>query len=357
MGHLRFEKPNFVNDYAEALIEYSKALDEAGSEPSGEIGDDLYMDPDGVYDLQNTSYYNWLTLFLNLRAEERKKPYEFVSPAKTGINLRSEAKNPEGGFGNGNKTESDESKILVFDKEGNKVLRLTSDQLGFSALFGEYKDMNRKKDDEESFYPLYRYFGLAKDKEKAATFISEYVHDTRTLGGAFVWPTNSVKGGRQCTYNCKRGAKSYIEDRSDLTLLEVKSYFEKFEIKDIEGNKKTILLKNEVKNPSGENSMKTFLDMFSSFEDYVDFFMLDDFVKDLGKGGSKDYVPKDIATGMPFARNENGDFVIGKRLRDRALSESELKKILGRVQKWAMERTEKMEGYLADQRKQPVEVL
>ena len=357
MGYLRFEKPGFVSDYAEALIEYSKAPDEAGSESPGGIGDDLYMDPDGVQDLQSTSYYNWLTLFLNLRAEECKKPYEFVSPTKAGINVRSEAKNPEGDLGNSGKTESDESKILVFDKEGNKVLRLTSDQLGFSALFGTYKYMNERRDNEESFYPLYRYFGLAEDKEMAAAFISEYVHDTRTLGGAFVWPTNSVEGDRKCTYNCKRGAKSNIEDRPDLTLLEVKSYFEKFEIKDVEGNEKIALLKNEVKNPSGENSMETFLDMFSSFDDYVDFFMLDDFVEDLGKGGNKDYAPKDIATGRPFERSEHGDFVIGKRLRDRALSESELEEILGRVQKWAMERTETMEGYLADQQEQPAKVL
>ncbi len=344
MGHLRFEKSNFVNDYAEALTEYSKVLGKADSESPGEIGDDLYMDPDGVHDLQNTSYYNWLTLFLIRRAEECNKPYKFVPPAEAGIDLRSEAKNPEGDFGNGDEPEPDESKILAFYTEGEKTLRLTSDQLGFSALSGKYKDMDKRKDNKKCFYPLYRYFGLAENKEIAATFISEYVYDTRTLGGAFVWPTNSVGGKRECEYNRKRGARSYVEDRPDLTLLEVKSYFEKSEIKDIEGNKKITLLEDEVKSP--KSSMKTFLDIFSSFEDYVDFFMLDDFVEDLGKGGSKDYVPKNIATGRPFERNEDGDFIIGKRLRDKDLSESELKEILGRVQKWVMERTEKMEGCL-----------
>lgn len=294
-----------------------------------------------------------------LRAEECRKEYEFVAPSDAGIDLRSEAKNPKWFFSDGKKiafdkyktdrqnalkrdqSKGDQSKILVFGdfgEEGKEKLRLTSDQLGFTAIQGDSSKWDNDK------YPLYRYLKLAKDKIAAAEFISRYVYDTRTLGGAFVWPTD---GGYQ--YNRQRGVGGYIEDRVDLTLLEVKSYLNG---STIEGHEEPILLRNSVMRPSGEESMKAFLGIFESFEDYVDFFMLNAFVEDVGKEGSKDYVPKDITTDKPFERNEAGEFVIGdRRLSERDLSEGDLKEILGRVQSWTMERTGKMEEKLEEKLK------
>ena len=364
MKHLRFEKPYFVEDYKEALVKFTEAqsnlveISKQFEEP-----ENLYMDPDCVTDLEYTPYFNWLTLFLNLRAWECGKPYKFVAPSLAGTKLCSEAKNPKWFLSDAYKygsdqqkaLEQDHSKILVFDEEDKKVLRLTSDQLGFTAFQGD----SSKWDDAR--YPLYRYLRLAEDKNAAAEFISRYVYDTRTLGGAFVWPTDCVNSGGSL-YNTKRGVgrrctddhiEGYIEDRVDLTLLEVKTFFTKRCFNgpntNIEGIEEVFLLKYGVNLPSGKNSMKPFLeDIFESFEDYVDFFMLNAFVEDVGKEGSKDYVPKDITTDKPFERNEAGEFVIGKRLSERDLSEGDLKEILGRVQSWTMERTGKMEEKLKD---------
>ena len=59
------------------------------------------------------------------------------------------------------------------------------------------------------------------DQAKAAEFLTKYVYTTRTLGGSFLWPESWHRD-----YNMGRGNRSYIEDRVDLTLLEIKHYFE-----------------------------------------------------------------------------------------------------------------------------------
>ena len=60
-----------------------------------------------------------------------------------------------------------------------------------------------------------------KDTDAVAEFLANYVYTTRTLGGSFLWPETLWKD-----YNKSRGNGNYIEDRVDLTLLEIKHYFE-----------------------------------------------------------------------------------------------------------------------------------
>ena len=390
---MRFEKDDFFKRYSELLLEYAEELSKktkSFNKISAEL-QALYIDPDAVETVENTSYYIWLTLFLNLRAQDFGLPYRFISPLNAGINSETKDfvgfRNPDKKDGVSklleNDIKRDESKILVFETSSDRkkiikeepILRLTSDQLGFSAICDNEEGIVKNWDDFAKWksYLLYRYFWLAKDKNEATTFISKYICDTRTLGGAFVWPTDCIKfngvyeeriyygrkyqkRGRDCRYNYKRGARSYVEDRVDLTLLEVKQYFDKFNIVGVNSNDKRepILLSEEVLNPSGESTMKTFLDLFGSFEDYIDFFMLNSFVKDVGKNGSKEYVPIDITTDKAFKRNDEDNFQIGKKLSERELEESELKEILVRVQKMVNERTKRMEDYIEKKRSELV---
>lgn len=62
---------------------------------------------------------------------------------------------------------------------------------------------------------------LDKDPDAIAEFLANYVYKTRTLGGSFLWPKSLCS-----TYNKSRGIRNYIEDRVDLTLLEIKHIYE-----------------------------------------------------------------------------------------------------------------------------------
>lgn len=356
----RFDKPN----------EDVRAFQEEANELK-------YRDPDKAKyendtELEESSYYNWLTRFLNERALECfknkiiNKNLLFVPPEKAGTVKEGDfwnCPNPTSTFRSDQNPKDfenlrrDPSKILVYElNEDGKVknpnepyLRLTSDQLGFSAISNDLYD-----DPELLFYkkyPLYRlfYLGIKEgisdiDGENINEFISNFIYDTRTLGGAFVWPTNDteVDGDINCNYNRERGVRWYIEDRADLTLLEVKCYYEDKE-------KNQLVLK-----ANKGSEMYKFLELFrcrddedpsKSFRNFVKFFMFDSFV--VNKKG--DLTPKNIRDKNlnPF-KFDDEKYNIGTplRLSKDDLDAKELKTILERVQDMVFNRTRAMEAIL-----------
>ncbi|MDO5721929.1 MAG: hypothetical protein Q4P06_05230 [Actinomycetaceae bacterium] len=168
------------------------------------------------------------------------------------------------------------SKIATLDitnpDEPELVFFLASDQLGFSAepttVFPKHK---------ADKYPLGIAWLLAQDigadeENRILARLTDYVHCTRTLGGAFLWPTDDLTNGK-CQYNVSRGVRSSIEDRVDLTLLEIKHYLDdrnnydsKFGQKECLGTK------------AGNVIREKWLCRFGTFQEYVDFMIFGAFV-------------------------------------------------------------------------------
>lgn len=187
----------------------------------------IYMDPDKK---ESIDFYNDLSDFLNAASCEHRKDLLFKA---NGLSKKG---------------------IMVYRKKDKKeYFTIQSDQLGFSAVPWIYFSTK---------YPLSRYFEMQKNEE-AAKFLTDYVLATRTLGGSFLWPESLYKD-----YNPGRG-RAKIEDRVDLTLLEIKHYFEYRELDD----KKNFKYSGDILFRYYDNlDAQTWFGFFDSFEDYVDFF-------------------------------------------------------------------------------------
>ncbi len=261
---------------------------------------DIYIDPDGK---KNTDFYSALSDFLNASRISRKNNKILSFEAN----------------------EAPYGMITVYykDKYGNKQhFTVHSDQLGFSAVPWIYFSTK---------YPLSRYFEMQKNKE-AAQFLAKYVLTTRTLGGSFLWPESWYKA-----YNMSRGNGSYIEDRVDLTLLEIKHIYKFRELENQLIYGKDHLLK-QYKNQYADK----WFGFFDSFEDYVDFFMFNDFVEDISTNGKKEYMPINILTGKRFKTDYPGYEM--DTLKD--IKEYKLKEMLERVRDMVANRTKKMEDLI-----------
>lgn len=274
---------------------------------------DIYIDPDNK---KNEEFYRELSNFLNVSRISRKNnkilsfeaneaPYGMITVHYKGQNGK------EYGF------------------------RLHSDQLGFSAVPCIYFRNN---------YPLSRYLEMQKNKldkrknksnkatDAVADFLAGYVYTTRTLGGSFLWPESWYKA-----YNMSRGNGSYIEDRVDLTLLEIKHIYKFRELENQLIYGKDHLLK-QYKNQYADK----WFGFFDSFEDYVDFFMFNDFVEDISTNGKKEYMPINILTGKRFKTDYPGYEM--DTLKD--IKEYKLKEMLERVRDMVANRTKKMEDLI-----------
>lgn len=235
-----------------------------------ESSNKLYIDPDKK---ENEEFYRELSNFLNASRISRKNNKILSFEAN----------------------EAPYGMITVYykDKYGNKQhFTVHSDQFGFSAVPCIYFRKN---------YPLSRYLEMQKNKsdkdpDAVAEFLANYVYTTRTLGGSFLWPETLWKD-----YNKSRGNGNYIEDRVDLTLLEIKHYFEYRDLDD----KKKFKYSGDILFRYYDNlDAQTWFGFFDSFEDYVDFFMFNDFV-DKDKQ-TKEYTPINILTGEAFETDYPG---------------------------------------------------
>lgn len=286
----------------------------------------IYNDPDGK---ENEKFYRALSDFLNasrisrknnkiLSFEANEAPYGMITVHYKGQNGK------EYGF------------------------RLHSDQLGFSAVPCIYFRNN---------YPLSRYLEMQKNKldklknksdiDVVADFLTKYVYTTRTLGGSFLWPESWYKGynmsrgnGREIKDKIIKGNAGYIEDRVDLTLLEIKHYFEYRELDD----KKNFKYSGDILFRYYDNlDAQTWFGFFDSFENYVDFFMFNDFVEDIGIGGKKEYMPINILNGEPFEK----DCLYYEEDILKNICEKGLKDVLERVMNMVANRTKNMEKLIA----------
>lgn len=268
----------------------------------------LYIDPDAK---ENKDFYSAMSDFLNAARISRKNNKILSFEAN----------------------EAPYGMITVYykDQYGNEQhFTVHSDQLGFSAVPWIYF----RKD-----YPLSRYLEMQKNKldklknksdiDAVAKFLTEYVYTTRTLGGSFLWPETLHE-----QYNKYRGNGNYIEDRVDLTLLEIKHYFEYRELDDKKNFKYSgDILFSRYKIPDAQ----TWFGFFDSFEDYVDFFLFNGFVKEINKNGKKEYMPINILTGdLKYETNTLKD------IKD----EKQLKAMLDLVMDKVAKRTKKMEDLI-----------
>lgn len=272
-----------------------------------ESSNKLYIDPDKK---ENEEFYRELSNFLNASRISRKNNKILSFEAN----------------------EAPYGMITVYykDKYGNKQhFTVHSDQFGFSAVPCIYFRKN---------YPLSRYLEMQKNKsdkdpDAVAEFLANYVYTTRTLGGSFLWPETLWKD-----YNKSRGNGNYIEDRVDLTLLEIKHYFEYRDLDD----KKKFKYSGDILFRYYDNlDAQTWFGFFDSFEDYVDFFMFNDFV---GKDKqTKEYTPINILTGEAFETDYPG---YKKDTLKEIEDEKQLKEMLERVRDMVEKRTKKMEDLI-----------
>lgn len=272
-----------------------------------ESSNKLYIDPDKK---ENEEFYRELSNFLNASRISRKNNKILSFEAN----------------------EAPYGMITVYykDKYGNKQhFTVHSDQFGFSAVPCIYFRKN---------YPLSRYLEMQKNKsdkdpDAVAEFLANYVYTTRTLGGSFLWPETLWKD-----YNKSRGNGNYIEDRVDLTLLEIKHYFEYRDLDD----KKKFKYSGDILFRYYDNlDAQTWFGFFDSFEDYVDFFMFNDFV-DKDKQ-TKEYTPINILTGEAFETDyPRRQTNVLKEIED----EKQLKEMLERVRDMVEKRTKKMEDLI-----------
>ena len=272
-----------------------------------ESSNKLYIDPDKK---ENEEFYRELSNFLNASRISRKNNKILSFEAN----------------------EAPYGMITVYykDKYGNKQhFTVHSDQFGFSAVPCIYFRKN---------YPLSRYLEMQKNKsdkdpDAVAEFLANYVYTTRTLGGSFLWPETLWKD-----YNKSRGNGNYIEDRVDLTLLEIKHYFEYRDLDD----KKKFKYSGDILFRYYDNlDAQTWFGFFDSFEDYVDFFMFNDFV-DKDKQ-TKEYTPINILTGEALETDYPG---YKKDTLKEIEDEKQLKEMLERVRDMVEKRTKKMEDLI-----------
>lgn len=273
----------------------------------GVVCNNIYIDPDGK---KNKGFYRDLSNFLNASRISRKNNKILSFEAN----------------------EAPYGMITVYykDKYGNEQhFTVHSDQLGFSAVPKIYFRKN---------YPLSRYLEMQKNKldkdpDAIAEFLANYVYKTRTLGGSFLWPKSLCS-----TYNKSRGIRNYIEDRVDLTLLEIKHIYE------IRKWEKLLPYGGDILFQSCKNNdAQTWFGFFKSFEDYVDFFEFNDFVENISKTSKKEYIPINILTGKAFETDyPRRQTNVLKEIED----EKQLKEMLERVRDMVEKRTKKMEDLI-----------
>ncbi|MBR3834449.1 MAG: hypothetical protein IKJ73_09020 [Lachnospiraceae bacterium] len=270
-----------------------------------------YIDPDKTYGDAQSKYYIELTKFLNKQEEkyiDEEKRWKYI-------------------FEN-NKDEPDGIKVK---KNGETRMVLKSDQLGFSAIHeGTVGKMG---------YLYYRYLCIAKDVD--VNWLAKCIWSTRTIGGGFIWPINKM-GQERTKYNTTRGIGSYIEDRVDLTLLEIKHYYDWIKNDKIKGHCfECDLLHTAVCDVN--TGMNEWLEHFKTFENYIKFFGFGPIVNKC----DNNYIPINIVK----SNISKGEYVLldqGKRKRViREIDDSEaLRIIIDNVSRLIIKRSENIQKVL-----------
>lgn len=299
---LKSVKDKTLYDREQWIEDYTKFLRNLYGSSCSEDGNP-YKDPDAV-DSHNEPFYSRLAEFLNKRECDMsdqlngKWRYEFIDGEK------------------------DKYGIHVKNENDERILVLFSDQFGFSAH------------ERDRYYPYDHYAELAgndPDKlEKAISDIAVWIFESRSIGGSFLWPRHSDHNG--WNYNQARGGtrksinnpRYYIEDRVDLTLLEIKHIFD-------EKKTETDILYSFYNECKG---LRTFFDHFGSFNTYIDFFKMGDFVENDN--------PIDIMAGRELTATDAA--VYRKKLKSiYSLGFEDTQKMLSKVNEMIVARTGRMQ--------------
>lgn len=170
-------------------------------------------------------------------------------------------------------------KLKAGNKISDSIFYLKSDQFGFSAPSDKYNE-----------HPYDTYLRLSEDKEKFKK-VAKWLYFSRGIGGSFLWPMEINKKGKlnkNPRINTDRGGSNpynkdkiynnrynryWIEDRVDLTLLEIKRVLDYSSDEKISDS---ILWKCCLP----ETNLMKWLKHFGTFERYVKFFCFDSFVND-----------------------------------------------------------------------------
>lgn len=326
-----YEPKHFEDNYSHFLEE------KLANRSSGRSYD--YIDPDCVEDVGKTDFYNDLTDFLNERERsciEEKDRYLYLPPLEAPGTAKWLENHEEW---RGLTDKMDEKKTTVL-KNGERLFCLTSDQFGFSAFEGIYEKENYER------YPLVNLLCSCREKCKAEQKevigrITEYVKNTRTLGGSFLWPVHPEGNKkRECSYNKRRGVGNYLEDRVDLTLLEVKHAL------DCAGEKKRDYKEYEKSDilydlyGDDNTHLREWLEHFGTFTEFVEYFMLEPFCKMRPTAeGSYEYIPVNIIDGRGIEEKEE----TGNTVKVRDLRGKEILNMLDRLEGMILVRTANME--------------
>lgn len=368
-----YEPPRFETDYSSFLRDRLSG----GTKKYGS-----YVDPDGG---SVPDFYDDLACFLNgrenwlrnkieekmresLQEEVQKKlqkrlenTYCFL-PSSKAVKTRECLKEYE--TLKDKKEMMDENVITVVEKSaaGQRILfLLKSDLFGFSAAESIYEENKKNK------YPLsrllYQYRQQKKEEqEKIINRITQYVKNTRTIGGSFLWPV-PLEGRCDFHYNMSRGVGSYLEDRVDLTLLEIKHVINGRNNNNFEKCKSDIWLYDEYeKDGRGQKvntHMKQWFDHFDSFQEYVEYFMLEPFCqKVMAKESEKgyDYIPLNIIDGEPIDEKKIDDYrekyKKNRKGEVQTLNKEELIDMLDLLEEMIQKRTEDMERAIESYREE-----
>ena len=281
---------------------YTKYLEMLYESPQDlEMLYDPYNDPDAMATM-NAGFYNDLASFLNTqekRVLNGKWEYKAI-------------------FGD----KAEYYGIQVYENK-EKLFVLFSDQFGFSA-----PDRNHPYD-----YYVKLAKAISEDRYKEViSNVVEWIFNTRSIGGSFLWPRHGTKG--RDNYNYKRGGTEnyscYIQDRVDLTLLEIKHIYE-------ERPTESDILFQLYSDQKKYKDLKTFFDHFGSFKTYIEFFMMDDLVK-----GD---MPIDIITGETMT-DEDIKKYRNKKVSIFDLEINRLEQMLRRVNDLIVARTKRIESEL-----------
>jgi hypothetical protein len=219
-----------------------------------------YQDPDKNNGKTHAAFCEALTIFLNAREDE----------CMDKLSGRYYYKCKELGR---------YKQIAVYDKPERQepCFYLKSDQFGFSAPSGN-------KNHPYDVY-LQRVKKEKKNIKDVIENVANWIYESRTMGGAFLWPMELNKKNKWNTnpsYNYVRG--NYLSDRVDLTLVEIKHIYDVKEKEDKEIANGDFLYNRYKKN------MKSWLDHFDNFNTFCEFFCFQDFVYKV----DDEHIPYDI---------------------------------------------------------------
>lgn len=222
---------------------------------------------------------------------------------------------------------SDPYGIKVTNKENDEFFYLKSDQFGFSSP------------SKKGTHPYDSYILNSNCSDEAIRNVADWIFNCRSLGGAFLWPMEKRKDGKwNCNpvYNTLRGGSStrrgpgYIEDRVDLTLLEIKSFFD---------GKQDSILSNQCKEGS---NMRRWLSHFKRYEKFIEFFCFDEFVNKHNGYIPYDIIYSDFSSGNKKVVDLKTNTERQIYSKENPLNNDDMKRMLQNVSILINERTKKM---------------